>query len=103
MSEATESEKTFEHYLDSQKLAWDRVPETQQKQPDYRVEHNGLQRRYFSVVCTETCPISFLPLSVAGSGSCGSQYERQIHRSNSDGCIETPAIADQPAQRFSLL
>jgi hypothetical protein len=41
MSEATESEKTFEHYLDSQKLAWDRVPETQQKQPDYRVEHNG--------------------------------------------------------------
>ena len=28
-------------YLDSQKLAWDRVPETQQKQPDYRVEHNG--------------------------------------------------------------
>jgi hypothetical protein len=41
MSEATESEKTFEYYLDSQKLAWDRVPETQQKEPDYRVEHNG--------------------------------------------------------------
>jgi hypothetical protein len=41
MSEATESEKTFEHYLDSQKLAWDRVPEAQQKQPDYRVDHNG--------------------------------------------------------------
>jgi hypothetical protein len=40
-SEATESEKTFECYLDSQNLAWDRVPETQQKQPDYRVEHDG--------------------------------------------------------------
>jgi RHS repeat-associated protein len=41
MSEVTESEKAFERYLDSQKLAWHRVPETQQKQPDYRVEHKG--------------------------------------------------------------
>ncbi|MGB9067653.1 MAG: hypothetical protein WCC21_03705 [Candidatus Acidiferrales bacterium] len=40
MSEATESEKMFERYLNGQNLAWDRVPETQLKQPDYRVEHN---------------------------------------------------------------
>ena len=42
MSEKTESEKTFERYLESQNLAWDKCADSQKKHPDYKVEHCGL-------------------------------------------------------------
>ncbi|MBZ5700451.1 MAG: hypothetical protein LAN84_01240 [Acidobacteriia bacterium] len=42
MSVETESEKTFERYLDSQNLAWTRFPDIRQKHPDYKVEHGQL-------------------------------------------------------------
>jgi hypothetical protein len=38
----TESEKTFERYLESQNLEWARFPDSQEKHPDYKVEHREL-------------------------------------------------------------
>lgn len=42
MSVKTESEKTFEQYLGGQNLMWARFPDTQEKHPDYKVEHGRL-------------------------------------------------------------
>jgi hypothetical protein len=39
ISAKTESEETFEIYLDSQNVKWSRIPTSDQKTPDYRVEH----------------------------------------------------------------
>jgi len=41
MALKTESEVTFERYLDSQNIGWTRVLTSTQKQPDYRVDHNS--------------------------------------------------------------
>ena len=41
MSVRTESENEFERYLDGQGIAWSRVPETDQRQPDYSVQQDG--------------------------------------------------------------
>jgi hypothetical protein len=41
MTLTTESELTFERYLDAQKIEWTRVPTSTQKQPDYRVDHKS--------------------------------------------------------------
>lgn len=45
MSETTDSEALFEKYLDNQGIAYERLPELpelEQKQPDYRVQHGDL-------------------------------------------------------------
>jgi hypothetical protein len=41
MALKTESELTFERYLDAQNIGWTRVPTSTQKQPDYRIDHNS--------------------------------------------------------------
>jgi len=38
----TESEAVFERYLQAQGLKWMPIPTSDQKQPDYKVEHNGM-------------------------------------------------------------
>lgn len=38
----TQSEAVFEQYFDSQGLRWNRVPESTQKQPDYKVAHGSM-------------------------------------------------------------
>jgi hypothetical protein len=37
-----ESEGAFEQYLEPQGLNWARIPTSDHKQPDYRIEHNGI-------------------------------------------------------------
>jgi hypothetical protein len=41
MALTTESELTFERYVDAQNIGWTRVPTSTQKQPDYRVDHRS--------------------------------------------------------------
>jgi hypothetical protein len=41
MALKTESEVTFERYLDIQNIGWTRVLTSTQKQPDCRVDHNS--------------------------------------------------------------
>ena len=38
----TESESVFERYLQAQGLKWMPIPTSDQKQPDYKVEHNAM-------------------------------------------------------------
>lgn len=42
MSMRTESEEKFEQYLTSQNLTWNRLPESNRKQPDYAVKHRDV-------------------------------------------------------------
>jgi hypothetical protein len=41
MSMRTESEEKFEQYLTGQNLTWNRIPESNRKEPDYTVRHGG--------------------------------------------------------------
>lgn len=41
-SVTTESELVFEQYLQSQSLKWSRIPESNRKQPDYKLEHGPM-------------------------------------------------------------
>lgn len=38
----TQSESVFEQYLDSHNLKWSKIPESAQKQPDYKVAHGSM-------------------------------------------------------------
>jgi hypothetical protein len=42
MSKETDSERIFEKYLESQGVAYERLPELPEKQPDYRVQYGDL-------------------------------------------------------------
>ena len=39
MSAKTESEDRFEQYLTGQNLTWNRIPESNRREPDYTVRH----------------------------------------------------------------
>lgn len=42
MPAKTESEETFEHYLNSQNITWRSVPTSDRKQPDYTAQHGEM-------------------------------------------------------------